>query len=444
MTLAALLAMVVPASARVISFTADIAPILQRRCVACHGAEKTKGHYRLDTFEALLKPGSSDKAPLVAGKAEASQLFHLLIAKSADDRMPQDADPLPASETASIREWIASGARFDGKSRTAPLASFLPAPSHPPAPKVYAHAWPVTALAFNVDGSQLVSSGYHEIIFWNATNGVLLRRMGGMPERIRSLAWQPRGDRLAVAGGAPGRSGELFLIDPSNKTTPPALVVSSDEILCATFSSDGLRIAAGGADKSVRVFAINTAREILKLEQHSDWIHGVVFSADGQWLASASRDRTARVYNSTNGVSVSTFREHGGAVESILFVDDGKVVLTAGSDRTVRAWDSNDAGHMRVFAKFETPITGLISAGTSVLIALADGHVTKLGFPEGKELTNYHHPGELITSVAFHKDSGHLAIGTDDGRVRVWDAETALRITQFIASPGLDKTAARK
>ena len=265
-----------------------------------------------------------------------------------------------------------------------------------------------------------------------------------MPERIRSLEWQPHGPRLAVAGGAPGRSGELFLIDPSSKTPAPALVVSSDEILCATFSSDGQRVAAGGADKSVRVFTTYPAREILKLEQHSDWVHGVAFSPDGQWLASASRDRTARVYNSTNGVPVSTFREHSGAVESILFVDEGKVVLTAGADRTVRAWDSSDAGHARVFTKFEASVTGLISAGTNVFIGLADGHFTKRGFPDAKELTTHEHPGERITSVAFHKNSGRVAIGTHDGRVRVWDAEKGLQITEFTASPGLDKTAARR
>ena len=108
------------ASARPISFTADVAPLLQRRCVACHGPDKAKGHYRLDTFANLLKPGSSDKPPVVPGQPEASQLYRLLVEKNPDDRMPQDADPLAGTEVAVTRDWIASGAKFDGASRTAP------------------------------------------------------------------------------------------------------------------------------------------------------------------------------------------------------------------------------------------------------------------------------------------------------------------------------------
>src|SRR5258706_194186 len=33
-----------------VSFKKDIAPLLQRRCAACHGEESSKGGYRLDTF----------------------------------------------------------------------------------------------------------------------------------------------------------------------------------------------------------------------------------------------------------------------------------------------------------------------------------------------------------------------------------------------------------
>src|SRR6478609_8110321 len=83
------------ASAAPISFKEEIAPLLQRRCATCHNEENAKGHYRLDTFQALQKPGESDLPPLVAGKAHESELYRLLIEPGAEDRMPQKAEALP-------------------------------------------------------------------------------------------------------------------------------------------------------------------------------------------------------------------------------------------------------------------------------------------------------------------------------------------------------------
>src|SRR5690348_9983524 len=81
-----------------ISFSREIAPVLVKQCQACHGPEKAKGKYRLDSFARLKKAGESDEAPVVAGKPEQSHLYKLITAKDEDDRMPQKADPLPAGQ----------------------------------------------------------------------------------------------------------------------------------------------------------------------------------------------------------------------------------------------------------------------------------------------------------------------------------------------------------
>lgn len=433
---------VLPAVGKV-SFSGEVVPILQRRCVACHGPEKAKGRFRLDTFAALLKPGSSDKATVIVGRPESSHLYQVLVEKNPDDRMPQDAEPLPAAEIAVIRAWIASGAKFDGPSPTAPLSSMLPRPVHPPAPVRYAQPWPVTALAFNTDGLELIVSGYHEITFWSVTNGALLRRLGGMPERIQALALQPGGSWLAVAGGAPGRSGELLLLNLSSNPAPRPLAVTGDAMLCAAFSPDGQRLAAGGADKALRVFAVKSGAEILKLEQHSDWVQGVAFSPDGQRLASASRDRTARVYNATNGAAVTTFRGHEAAVEFVTFNDDGKLLLTAGTDRKVRFSGLNETNKPGEFAKFDVAVTGLARGEASLFIALADGRVTERRLVKKDELQKFTGHADRVTALAFHAASQRLATGAHDGKVRVWNVADGKLLGEFTASPGFAEVAGK-
>jgi hypothetical protein len=50
-----------PALARV-TFLRDIRPILENKCVSCHGAERQKGGLRLDTHALALKGGDSGPA----------------------------------------------------------------------------------------------------------------------------------------------------------------------------------------------------------------------------------------------------------------------------------------------------------------------------------------------------------------------------------------------
>src|SRR5438552_5699348 len=83
-----------------VSFKLDIAPVLNRKCVTCHGSEKSKSKYRLDSFERLMTPGESKELPITPGDPSHSKLYQLITATDPDDRMPQKDDPLPEAQIA--------------------------------------------------------------------------------------------------------------------------------------------------------------------------------------------------------------------------------------------------------------------------------------------------------------------------------------------------------
>lgn len=95
-------------------FHEKVQPILEAKCVRCHGAEKQKGGYRLDSPELAVKGGESEKEAIVPGKPTESQMVRLILAKpGSDEVMPPDGkEPLTRDEIMTIIEWIRDGAAF--------------------------------------------------------------------------------------------------------------------------------------------------------------------------------------------------------------------------------------------------------------------------------------------------------------------------------------------
>jgi hypothetical protein len=92
-------------------YTEIIAPILERRCVSCHNAEKSKGYYRMDTYELLVK-GGLEGPGLKPGNAAESYIIKLIELPLDDDmHMPPDGkSQVTAAELRVLRWWIDQGA----------------------------------------------------------------------------------------------------------------------------------------------------------------------------------------------------------------------------------------------------------------------------------------------------------------------------------------------
>lgn len=116
-----------------ISFDTDIRPILQAKCVKCHGDKKQNAGLSLATAAALLRGGES--GPVVTpGKPAESRLFEVLR----DGEMPPaGATPLAEAEVERIRRWIEAGAST--ADRANPGGNTSANPSGPNAPPITQH-----------------------------------------------------------------------------------------------------------------------------------------------------------------------------------------------------------------------------------------------------------------------------------------------------------------
>ena len=102
-----------PASAQgAVQFDKEVWPILQDKCVTCHGPEDQFNDLRLDSKAAILKGGKNGKV-LTAGDPDKSSLY-VRVALPPDDLdiMPAEGDPLTAAQIDTLKRWIAGGADF--------------------------------------------------------------------------------------------------------------------------------------------------------------------------------------------------------------------------------------------------------------------------------------------------------------------------------------------
>jgi hypothetical protein len=95
-----------------VDFTKSIRPILEKRCIECHGEKKQKAELRLDSKDAALK-GSEDGKVIIPGKPDESSIVkRISLPEGHDDIMPPKGDPLTKEQIEMIKKWISEGANW--------------------------------------------------------------------------------------------------------------------------------------------------------------------------------------------------------------------------------------------------------------------------------------------------------------------------------------------
>lgn len=447
-----------------VSFINDVAPILQKNCFACHDSKKKKGKLEMTTWEALRKGGSQDD-PIVPGKSKESLLVNVLISSGKDRMPPQDAgDALNKEQIAIISKWIDEGAKLDnGLDAKADLVRELRIRFVPPQPFVTHKTHVViNAVAFTPDSKKIVVGGHHELTVWDASTGKLLRRIFTRAERAHAMAFLPDG-KLVVAGGRPGQEGDLrvYNIDagtPKDFGGVPAvdgvndkavmlkeLLQVDDSVLAMAVSKDGKKVAAGGTDRIVRVFDIDSGKLEHAVENHADWVLGIAFTPDAKGLVTASRDKTAKLWDLSNKESLLTFPDHQNVVNNVAMTPDGTFGLSAGEDGSIRIWQATDKS--KAIGKASKSMTGHTKAvfrlanhadAKNPMVASCSADMTvRLWNPvAGTAIKTLSGHTDWVYAVAISPDGQLVAGGAANGEVRVWKTSDGAPVTAFNATPG--------
>ncbi len=65
-------------------------------------------------------------------------------------------------------------------------------------------------------------------------------------------------------------------------------------------------MASGSEDNTVKLWSVESQKEVTTLQGHSDSVYSVAFSPDGKYLASRSSDKTVKLWSVESQKEVTT------------------------------------------------------------------------------------------------------------------------------------------
>ena len=197
------------------------------------------------------------------------------------------------------------------------------------------------SIAFCPDNQTLVSGERNTVKLWSLSAKKLIRILEGHLKTVNSVTVHPNGKLIASASD--DRTVKLWSSESGKQIC--TLTGHTDKVTAVLFSPNGNILASGGDinDKTVKLWFLSQNKSIT-LKGHSDWFGGIeaiAFGSDSKLIASGSKDKTIKIWRVDTGKEIMTLEGHSDHITSIAISADNKILASSSKDKTLKLWALN-------------------------------------------------------------------------------------------------------
>jgi len=251
--------------------------------------------------------------------------------------------------------------------------------------------------------------------------------------RIRDLAFDSTGERLAIAGGQPGEWGEIEILQWPSGERLFHTQRDDDWFTVVAFNPQNDGLVTGGADARISIWKPHIGQSILHREHtwqaHSDSIMEIVWDASGSWLLSAGADHAIKCWEAQTWALQRGFNEHTGMVHALALRPGRKdgssknppmEMASASADQSIRIWQPIRGRMVRIVrpSKNRFLCVSYHPSGRWLAAAGEGGEIHLLDADSDQEIHTLQTDQAPVFTLSFSPNGKWLAAGDDSGRVR--------------------------
>lgn len=227
-------------------------------------------------------------------------------------------------------------------------------------------------------------------------------------------------------------NGHLLIFDylQPQPTLLKTLNLGTAYAFSVDFSPNSESVAVGCSSGKLQAYEIS-GNALWSVAAHTSWVTSVDYSPDGNLVASGGSDNKVKIWKA-DGTPFKTLNGHAADITAVRFTPDNLRLVSASQDNKVRIWDVQSGTLLKILPVSTEDVLGLALSNDGSYLATIAGYELKIWQMSDYSLLETINIAAIgfPTSISWSPVESSVAIGTDNGKIALYEIETSATSTR--------------